>query len=847
MMGQAHALKTIGNNVANVNTGGYKRNDNHFSSILSKTLSQQSNLGGIKVKEYQRISQQGRLSISGTGTDVAINGDGYFIVKATGGPGGATETLYTRDGSFQVTAGSAVSATAEDGSTIQVQQGFLSDKSGNRVQGFAPDPGTGIFPATGSLSDLRVDQFANNSRFEATTTALLDLNLPAGNVTGVKQIDLLTLGGSVETGDKFSVTINDATVSHTVAAVDTTLDAVRNALITALNANATTSAAVTAAANPISGALNLTGKFAGTAFTASTTTTNVAGGNADNSITSNTLETATTAGIQTFGIEVFDSTGKQQTATLNFTKTANNMWDLSATTSQDGVAQIDTMTIAGAVEAGDVFTATVNGTNASYTVTGAEASIDIIRDNLITEINSNSTIYSKVTAAAGTIGEITLTAATAGTAFTSGASTTQGVASVAQIDTMTIAGTVEVGDVFTVDVNGTNASYTVTGAEASIDIIRNNLVTNINANSTINSKVTAAAGASGKITLTAVTAGTAFTSGASTTQGVASVAQVGTVTISGAVDQGDVVRATINGTNVDYSVTAADASLANIAAGLITAINANAAVNSNVTASNGAGGVVTITSDAAGVTFTLLASTPTDPSADTSATPATVTANVTALTDNTASVVNTTANVAGLTDNTASVANTTANKVPTVTTERTGLIFDTAGKITTPTTKSVTLPLTFAGGGTATVALDIGGLTQFAGPLLSINYEKNGFGSSLMTSFNIGSEGQVVGSFQNNTTRVLYKIPLARFTNPDGLDRRNGNTFALSRISGDVTVQIAGSGGTGTMMGNTVELSNVTLPDEFSKLIITQNAYNSSATVFRTVDEMMTVARDLKN
>ena len=736
MMGQAHALKTIGNNVANVNTGGYKRNDTHFAGVLSKTLFEQSNLGGIKVKEYQRISEQGRLAPSNSDTDVAISGDGYFIVKAAGSTGGKTETRYTRDGSFQITTGSLVPATADDGSTIQIKEGFLSDKNGNRVQGFAPDPLTGVFPATGTLSDLRVDQFAFTQSFQATTTANLDLNLPAGDVNGVKQIDLVSLGGTVETGDIFNVTVNSVTVSLTVGG-QTSLDAVRDALVTALNANATIGAAVTAAANPISGALNLTGKVAGDTFTASASTTNVAAGITDNSVTSNNVQAASTAGTETFAIDVFNSKGKQQTATLNFTKTATNTWDLSATTSQDAVAQVDTMTIAGTVEAGDIFTVVIDGTNASYTVTGAEANIGVVRDNLVTAINSNTTI---------------------------------------------------------------------------------------------NSKVTAAAGAAGQITLTAKTAGTAFTSGASTTQGIASVAQVGSVTIAGAVDAGDVVRATINGTDVDYIVSGGDTTVANIAAGLIAAINANATVNTSVTASGGAGGVVTITSDTAGVPFTLLASDPTDPGLDTSATPAAVTANVTALTDNTASVVN-----------------TTANKAPTVTTAKTGLVFDGAGQITTPTTKSVTLPLTFAGGGTATVALDISGLTQFDGALLPINYQKNGFGSSLMSSFNVDSDGQIIGNFQNNTTRVLYKIPLATFTNPDGLDRRNGNTFALSRNSGAVTVNVAGSGGAGTMIGNTVELSNVRLTDEFTKLIITQNAYNSAATVFRTVDEMTTVARDLKN
>ena len=142
--------------------------------------------------------------------------------------------------------------------------------------------------------------------------------------------------------------------------------------------------------------------------------------------------------------------------------------------------------------------------------------------------------------------------------------------------------------------------------------------------------------------------------------------------------------------------------------------------------------------------------------------------------------------------------------------------------------------------------MDISGLTQFDGELSPVNYQKNGFAASLMISFQVDTEGQIIGNFQNNTRRALYKIPLATFINPDGLERRNGNTFVVSQNSGAATVNLAGVGGAGTIIGNTIELSNVRLTDEFTKLIITQNAYNSAATVFRTVDEMTTVARDLK-
>jgi flagellar hook protein FlgE len=50
----------------------------------------------------------------------------------------------------------------------------------------------------------------------------------------------------------------------------------------------------------------------------------------------------------------------------------------------------------------------------------------------------------------------------------------------------------------------------------------------------------------------------------------------------------------------------------------------------------------------------------------------------------------------------------------------------------------------------------------------------------------------------------------------------------------------------GRIMAGAHELSNVDLAEEFSHMIVTQNAYNASATSFRTVDEMTEIARDLK-
>ena len=97
MMSQSHSLNTISSNLANINTGAYKANETRFSTVLSESLFEQSDLGGIRVKDYQRIDKQGSLIGSDRDMDVAINGKGFFQVRMPDG-----NVAFTRDGSFQL-------------------------------------------------------------------------------------------------------------------------------------------------------------------------------------------------------------------------------------------------------------------------------------------------------------------------------------------------------------------------------------------------------------------------------------------------------------------------------------------------------------------------------------------------------------------------------------------------------------------------------------------------------------------------------------------------------------------------------------------------------------------------
>ena len=184
MMSQSHALNTISSNLANINTGGYKANETRFSTILSKSLFAQSDLGGVRTKDIQLISKQGNLVSSARDLDVAISGKGFFILKSelTGG-----QTFYGRDGSFSLaTPGLTGTATADDGSTLTIKQGFLVDKNGFFVQGFSANA-DGTFPTSGTLTSLRVDQFAFAGAGKETTTATLNLNLPSRDSAGNPQ------------------------------------------------------------------------------------------------------------------------------------------------------------------------------------------------------------------------------------------------------------------------------------------------------------------------------------------------------------------------------------------------------------------------------------------------------------------------------------------------------------------------------------------------------------------------------------------------------------------------------------------------------------------------------------
>jgi flagellar basal-body rod protein FlgG len=102
MMGRLQDLDVVSNNLANVNTIGYKSTRSNFQELLDA-----QQYGGTQLQATQRLMQQGRLQSTQNSLDVAIQGEGFFAVKLPDG-----RTAYTRNGEFQKDAsGQLVTAT----------------------------------------------------------------------------------------------------------------------------------------------------------------------------------------------------------------------------------------------------------------------------------------------------------------------------------------------------------------------------------------------------------------------------------------------------------------------------------------------------------------------------------------------------------------------------------------------------------------------------------------------------------------------------------------------------------------------------------------------------------------
>jgi flagellar hook protein FlgE len=141
-------------------------------------------------------------------------------------------------------------------------------------------------------------------------------------------------------------------------------------------------------------------------------------------------------------------------------------------------------------------------------------------------------------------------------------------------------------------------------------------------------------------------------------------------------------------------------------------------------------------------------------------------------------------------------------------------------------------------------AIDIeygaGGLTQFADSDVRVNtISQDGFSAGSLQSVSVNDKGRVEGTYSNGRTIELAEVTLANFNGPNNLKRLDGGAFAETSDSGPPNFSAAGK-----IVGSSLEGSNSDIGDEFTKLIVTQQAYSANTKVITTSNQMV---QDLLN
>lgn len=774
LQGQSTKMGAISDNIANVNTVGYKKADVPFQTLVTERVMPSNYApGGVLSRPRLLIDQQGTISSSTSSTDIAVSGRGFFVVTQDSTGAADSEKLYSRAGSFR----EAIDPDSESRALLRNTAGFY-------LMGWPVDK-FGELEVSQVASDLEV---INTRRFEQTAEATTNVNwranLPAEVSASAASITFFvnqqeTISVTSENGDVRTATQNKPTRASFLAA----------------NNGASTAVTVTT----------------------STTTTDV-------------VFSAVLGG-----------------TTVNFT-----VGDLAGGTYAAGAEAASDAAIAAFV-----FGATGAGVQAAV-----RAAADTADDASITSGATPATIASRVAAAALAAGAVAPDDTNLGAAvqaavtpfFTASGATTGGGASFASGDTLSA---------FVTRING----LTKSGMTLSASIDANGFLSIAAATSTGNQSaqisdvnVTLGGGLVADTTFasTNITAQTLQTSGEFGTNG----AGFGTVFVEDFTSATTIFDALGAARTVQYKwkkrldepnlweVRIDD----NSVTGLVGRFDPTSATGTN----NGARFMVTDGSQTVQTQRLLVKFTGEGALQEVRIdTDGTGTGQTTSLEGNTFQgiVANRESDqtkipkLVSVAIGPVTLTGSTTGALATATSIPTG----TAGFVDPETPSSIVYewgmgrPTTLYGPGNQTASVGgtgLDGITQFASgeatPVIeTFFFGQDGARVGQINGLAVDGEGYLVATYTNGLSRKIYRLPVATFANPNGLINKTGNAYGESEVSGSVQLNFADTGGAGKIFGSAVENSNVDLGDEFTNMIITQQAFTANTRVITTSDRML--------
>lgn len=531
---QSRSLGHISDNIANSQTTGYKKVETRFETLITVSNQNLHSPGGVIASPYFANSVQGNITQTQNNTNLAITGNGFFVVsRATNQT--ATQTTfealryYTRAGDFQVN-----------------RDGYLVNNGGYYLNGWTVDPETGV-PDTSTVAPIQISQVID----EPTPTGEIEFvgNLPANSPvnpnpplspTSVQVFDAL--------GNPHQVSLvwtkrADNLWMLDIQADDSTLDPV-SGTISGVNDQTAVTATLQPNVAPVAQVNTITLPTAGMA---PGRTIGITIGSNSVSVTAPSTGYTATQAASALVAAINGNAGLSAVVTAS--NVVGNTFQIvadtagtpfSVTLGGSGSGQLESVQIPGALlTAADTSSITINGTTITVDGTTPLASASAVRDALVTAINASGVLAPQVTAIAdpNNADQLLIQSDAAGGTFTisfggtstptsvssdvptSSAVTTANVAPVAQTDTLTLGGTVgpgEIGDTYTLTIGTQSISYLADGTETSLSDLATRFAEQINANPGLGVTATAAGGV---ISLTATNAGVPFTSSATATNG----------------------------------------------------------------------------------------------------------------------------------------------------------------------------------------------------------------------------------------------------------------------------------------------------------------------------------------
>ena len=323
------ALSVIGNNIANLSTVGFKGSRATFADLISSSISGGSGSVqtgiGVALTSVQGDFTQGSLATSSNVLDLAIDGNGFFVMKDA-----QNGTFYGRNGLFRLNKDSVV-----------------VDPTGFKLQGFLADT-TGTI--TGNIGDIALP--TTTAAPNPTTTALLAANLNSGTATTGIRGNIIGSSASVTTSaagnNAFTINLNGDGVQTVTVANGLTGSALASAIQSAVRSLTATNPYLQAAydgfeatvgasniftfRSGISGTTNDAAANTGAVIVAASGANTLAANLnmlAGTSTTGTDFDVTDPVGTSNFttSLTVYDSLGNDHLLTTYFTKVGSNTWN----------------------------------------------------------------------------------------------------------------------------------------------------------------------------------------------------------------------------------------------------------------------------------------------------------------------------------------------------------------------------------------------------------------------------------------------------------------------------------------------------------------------------------------